>query len=283
MKYISAVFFIIVVVLPIKTYALEEGEIYRLKSITDVYASYSDAKSQKKEDSFAVGKSSRFKVEEDLGDAYRVSLLTVYRIPCYALKTDAGGSNDDPVCESDASKIISAVGGGLANHRVVLTDTRAVKGGIYYLPLTVNIEGSSEVTKIDKLTNLSESGPVVGALLVPYKYRINTKSIEGETTVGMYLGYAFEPAWFNRVTDTSVTFVPYFSAGLTNIDINTQAEDGSIDTNSEQGVTVAIGFLLKNWSTTNLGFVIGQDRIGDKSWEHEGKNWVSLSLGWKLN
>jgi len=282
MKSLSSVFLIMEVVFPIKAYALDEGGIYRLKAITDVYDNYFDAKIQKKESSLAVGKSTRFKVEEDFGDVYRISLLTVYRIPCYALKTELGGS-DDPVCESDESKLIKAVGGGLANHKVVLTDTKAVKGGIYYLPLTVKIEGSHKVTKIDKLAKSSEAGPVVGILLVPYKYRINSKSIEGETTIGMYLGYAVEPAWFNRITDTSVTFVPYFSAGLTNVDINTQAEDRSIDTNSEQGVTVAIGFLLKNWSSTNLGFVIGQDRIGDKSWEHEGKTWVSLSLGWVLN
>lgn len=262
--------------------ALEVGGVYRLNSITSVYDDYLKAKNRSESDRIALGKSSRFRVEQDLGGVYRISLINIYKIPCYVPIEHDSRELKPQACESDKKKIIKAVGGGIATHRHELTDTYAVVGGVYYLPMTVESSSETKIS-IDKLTKKSETGPVVGALLVPYKYRTDTKTIDGETTIAVYMGYAIEPEWFNRRVDTSVTFVPYLSAGLTSIDVNNVSDSGEIQADSKQGVTLAFGFILKNWDSTNLGFVIGQDRIGDESWEHEGKTWLSFSVGWNIN
>jgi len=32
----------------------------------------------------------------------------------------------------------------------------------------------------------------------------------------------------------------------------------------------------------NIGLVYGQDRIGDKTWQHEGNDWISFMIDWDI-
>ena len=34
--------------------------------------------------------------------------------------------------------------------------------------------------------------------------------------------------------------------------------------------------------TGNIGLVYGQDRTGDKTWLHEGEDWLSFMIGWDI-
>lgn len=71
------------------------------------------------------------------------------------------------------------------------------------------------------------------------------------------------------------------SAGLTQVSVPSSSDPKKTDDKS--GITIAAGFLLQNWSNINIGFVYGQDRIGeDQNWQHEGKGWLSFIIGWDL-
>jgi hypothetical protein len=138
--------------------------------------------------------------------------------------------------------------------------------------LPFKVEDTFEVSAVseESLTGLS-----AGPLIVPFKYRVNDKSITGDATVGMYAGITFEPGctksnWCFRIT-------PIISAGISQVSVS----DGENST-SKTSATWAAGFLISNWSDLNIGVVYGQDRIGDSSWEHEGKGWVSIMVGWQL-
>jgi hypothetical protein len=140
----------------------------------------------------------------------------------------------------------------------------------YILPAKIkNVIDASDVSRIS-LTGLS-----AGPLVVPFKYRFNNDSITGDAVIGLYAGITFEPGcitdnWCFRIT-------PLISAGIAQVSVNT-------DTNNENksSATWAAGFLITDWADMNLGLIYGEDRIGDKDWEHEGEGWLSFMIGWKL-
>ncbi|MDH4273818.1 MAG: hypothetical protein OEW08_02140, partial [Gammaproteobacteria bacterium] len=121
----------------------------------------------------------------------------------------------------------------------------------------------------------SFAGPASGPLIVPFKYRLNDKSLTGESAIGYYAGYRIEPRI--PLTNTRVPLSPFIAGGLTQINMATNG-----DTDNKTGVTIAVGFLVQNWAGVNIGLVGGQDRIGNGAWVHEGKNWVSFMIGWNL-
>lgn len=113
--------------------------------------------------------------------------------------------------------------------------------------------------------------------MVPFKYRLNDDSLSGDAAVGFYAGMTFEPGcltenWCFRIT-------PLLSAGISQVSV---AETDGSGTENKTSVTWAAGFLITDWSDMNIGLICGQDRIGDKTWEHEGKGWLSFMIGWQL-
>lgn len=131
------------------------------------------------------------------------------------------------------------------------------------------------VLAIEKTVQKAMDGFVSGPLIVPFKFRQDDGTISGQATVGYYIGYAGEPKIAG--TDKRFTIAPFFSGGLTQIDVS---KNGT--TESRSGVTLAGGFLINNWANANFGAVYGWDWIGDKTWEHEGKGWISFMVGWSL-
>jgi len=130
---------------------------------------------------------------------------------------------------------------------------------------------------IDILKSVQPSlaGPVSGPLIVPFKYRLDDKSLSGEAAIGYYAGYRTEPKmpW----TKTRISFSPFIAGGISQVNTSTNGE-----TDNRTAVTLATGILIQNWDNVNIGFVIGQDRIGDNTWQFEGKSWVSFMIGWDL-
>ncbi|WP_115719635.1 hypothetical protein [Gallaecimonas mangrovi] len=151
-----------------------------------------------------------------------------------------------------------------------------IKGDIYYL-------SKDEVNGVPVENRVQQSfgGLVSGPLIVPFKYRLDDKSIGGDATVGYYAGWGIETNFFN-LSDTYVTFTPFLSAGLTQVSVLSEAEDGTTKTDSKSGFSWATGILIKNWDSVNIGIVYGQDRIGDQDWQHEGEGWFSISIGWEM-
>ena len=149
-------------------------------------------------------------------------------------------------------------------------DTIWVLGdGVYILPKNVG--------KISVATISTESvtGLTSGPLVVPFKYRLNNKSITGDATLGAYAGITFEPGCTK--SNWCFKFTPLISAGLSQITV-----DNNGTQEQKTGATLAIGFLITNWSNINIGLLYGQDRIGDATWVHEGETWVSFMIGWEL-
>jgi hypothetical protein len=128
---------------------------------------------------------------------------------------------------------------------------------------------------VEKSVQVTLSGPVSGPLIIPFKYRLDDDSMSGEAAIGYYAGYRAEP----RIpfTQQRMPLSPFIGAGLTQIDVSTGPE-----ADNKTGITLAVGILINNWADVNIGFVYGQDRVGDKSWKHEGESWVSFMIGWDI-
>lgn len=130
-------------------------------------------------------------------------------------------------------------------------------------------------TSIANSAKLSLTGPVSGPLIVPFKYRTDDKSLSGEAAIGYYAGYRTETTI--PFTNTRIPVSPFIAGGLTQINVSTTG-----DADNKSGVTLAVGILINNWADVNLGFVYGQDRIGDSTWKHEGDGWISFMIGWDI-
>jgi hypothetical protein len=151
-----------------------------------------------------------------------------------------------------------------------------IKGEIYFLD-----KNPTKGIPVEDKVEQSFSGLVSGPLIVPFKYRLNDKSLAGDATVGYYAGWGVESNFFG-LSETHVTFTPFISAGLAQVSVLSEAEDGTTTTNSKSGFSWATGLLIKNWDSVNIGIVYGQDRVGDTNWKHEGKGWFSISVGWEI-
>lgn len=147
-----------------------------------------------------------------------------------------------------------------------------IEDDVYYLSKS-EVNGVPIESKVEQ----SFGGVVSGPLIVPFKYRLDDKSIGGDATVGYYAGYGFDIP----ISDQYITVTPFLSAGLTQVSVLSEAETGT-KTDSKSGFSWATGFLISNWDSVNIGIVYGQDRIGDQNWAHEGEGWVSISIGWEL-
>ena len=128
----------------------------------------------------------------------------------------------------------------------------------------------------EKSVSQAFSGPVSGPLVVPFKYRLNNGTITGEATIGYYAGYSFDIPI--PKSNFRIPVVPFISGGLTQVSVPTD----SGGTNSRSGITIAFGLLIKNWGDLTVGAVVGQDRIGDPDFVHEGQWWLSFMIGWEI-
>jgi len=129
--------------------------------------------------------------------------------------------------------------------------------------------------QFSEVTDNSLVGLSSGPLFIPFKYRLDDKSLAGDSTIGMYAGVTYD--LFCDSSAYCFQFTPIVSAGVSQVSVL----DGT-DVDEKTGATLAVGFLVQNWKDVNIGLVYGQDRVGDSGWVHEGKGWVSFMIGWKL-
>ena len=281
--------------------AIEKDKMYRLHIVTNVYEKYSDLKNSR--NGLLVGARSKFHVIEELTDGYKVVFLNIYEVPCFRkikyvdqkkIKSRAGAKkttnkyivNDRILdqtqpCAKDKKELKRASHGGQISHFESWTSTFVLPEREYFLPKETFLADEKFKTSLDKITNPTLKGPNAGVLIVPFKYRRNTGEIEGEAKVGVYAGYAMDVA-LSRYVGPSIIFVPFISVGLSSVSATTLDESGMEKESSETAVSLAGGLLIKNWDNFTLGFVVGEDRIGDKTWIHEGKTWMAASVGWKF-
>lgn len=138
------------------------------------------------------------------------------------------------------------------------------------------LDKSYKGADINKSVLPSASAVTSGPLIVPFKYRTGDNSITGDATIGYYAGYSFE----FHVPNSSILIpvTPFIAGGIGYVSV----ADGAASTESETSITWAVGILLSNWDSLNIGIVYGEDRVGDSDWEHEGDGWVSFMLGWEI-
>lgn len=227
--------------------ALEVNKVYRAKvnlTVEDANQNY-----------LIAGSKSKFRVIDASDDnSYAVSFTKVYKVTI--LNEDFVGKSSNEIDSSDS--LLKSVYSGV------------VSDEIYYLPKKFGKNNINTFNSVEE----SFGGFVSGPLIVPFKYRFDDKSITGDATIGYYAGYGWDVLTLN--------LVPFLSGGISQVSVSTTAEDGSVQSDNKTGFTVATGFLIKNWDKVNIGLVFGQDRIGNKNWEHEGEWWFSFSVGWEL-
>ncbi len=129
-------------------------------------------------------------------------------------------------------------------------------------------------TPASSIAILSLSGPVSGPLIVPFKYRLDSKNLTGEATLGYYAGYSVSIPIGNG---NRLPITPFLSGGLS---IVSDTEDG--DNDNKSAFTWSVGLLIQNWANVNIGLLYGEDRTGDQSWEYEGEGWISFMVGWSF-
>jgi hypothetical protein len=149
-------------------------------------------------------------------------------------------------------------------------------GLIYKIDKSMKVDGAASVD-LDKLISHSDSGLSSGPLVVPFKYRLDDKSLDGDAEIGYYAGAKFEP-FCSRGVNWCFRLVPMISAGISQVGVESET-----DTKSKSAFTISAGFLIDGWDGMNIGLVWGQDRVGDKTWQHEGKSWISFMIGWNLS
>ncbi|KGJ89807.1 hypothetical protein [Colwellia psychrerythraea] len=223
---------------------------YRARTSLEVYID----PSKKPKEVLKVGYQSKFVVLNNTDkNKYAIKFMNIYK---YAKLLPVDKQKDDDFIELKVSQVI--------------------KGDIYYLS-RAPVDG----VPIENRVQQSFGGLVSGPLIVPFKYRLDDKSISGDATIGYYAGWGVETNFFD-ISDKYVTFTPFLSAGLTQVSVLSEAADGTSKTDSKSGFTWATGILIKNWDSVNIGIVYGQDRIGDQNWQHEGEGWFSISVGWEM-
>lgn len=113
-----------------------------------------------------------------------------------------------------------------------------------------------------------------GLLIIPFKLRMEDKSLTGQSTIGYYIGREEEhlQAGWNWVIAGGLTLIPVTDAGG--------------ETEEKTGATLAVGWILKTIDNFQLGAFAGVDHIGGsagESWKFEDDPWVSLSIGFEFS
>ena len=199
-----------------------------------------------------VGAQSKFVViDNDNKDEYAIKFLNVYQV----VEIKATRTKDD--------------------YRK-FSPSDVIEDKVYYIK-------KSEVigVPIEKKVQQSFGGLVSGPLVVPFKYRLDDKSIAGDATVGYYAGWGWDTNFWGA-SDKYVTFTPFLSAGITQVSVSKTDKNGITSDENKSGFSWATGLLINNWDSVNIGIVYGEDRIGNQEWEHEGQGWVSISVGWEI-
>lgn len=236
--------------------SLQIGEIYRVTTNISVCVDMptSDTLDGCK-NVVKVGRFSRYRVLNIHNNFYVIDFTQIYDVLVYntSYVPPAEGEPYDP------------------NAAYKYEPAKVTEGELYYLPLKYN-----NAIIADSLAERSINGATSGPLIVPFKFRLDDKSLSGEATLGYYVGFDVS----SEIGEYWCT--PLISAGLTQISVSSSDGQGGVVDDTKTGVTIALGLLLKNWDGMNVGFVVGQDRIGDQSWAHEGETWISFSVGWQI-
>lgn len=113
-------------------------------------------------------------------------------------------------------------------------------------------------------------GWMAGALIVPFKYQLQSKVLTSSSTFQLYMGYKRE--------SNSNKEGPFVSLGVVMADIPT----GAGTSTNKTGYSYGIGWLftVKKDSGMQLMLLWGQDRFGANSgYPYEGDTWLSTSIG----
>lgn len=116
------------------------------------------------------------------------------------------------------------------------------------------------------------NGITYGALVVPFKMRLNDKTLSGQASIGPFWGWR----WGN-VGDGAVTL--FATTGLTTISIS---DVNSSETENRLGLTAGVGLVATTAEGFQIGLIYGIDHLGDKDepgWRYEDRPWVSFSIG----
>lgn len=155
-------------------------------------------------------------------------------------------------------------------------ETDHVDGKIYYLK-----KEDDKNVSINNRVEQSLGGMASGPMIVPFKYRLDDKTLDGSISIGYYVGWGWDTN-FGGISESYATITPFLAGGWVPVVKPTVDKDGQETDKGQSGYTWAVGLLVKNWHDTTFGFVYGEDRLGDSDWEHEGEGWFSMSVGWKF-
>lgn len=208
-----------------------------------------------------VGAQSRLRVIDSSEAAYTVVFEVIYKVGRLMTTQELKAANEQDDAEDFTAYELSDV----------------VREEPYYLCRKLS-DGSAIESRLAQ----AHGGVVSGPLIVPFKYRLDDKSMDGSATVGYYAGYGFEIGRDVFNTLEPIVLSPFISAGVTQITVEEIDAQGERKSESKSGFSLAVGILLNNWDGLNIGLVVGQDRIGDDEYTHEGETWVSFSVGWDI-
>lgn len=154
--------------------------------------------------------------------------------------------------------------------------------------VSVECDGKAETIPDDVAIRINKSdlhdlvpdrfGLTYGALVVPFKYHFGgSKSFEGNSTVGPFLGYRFDKSGYGFGVK-AIAFV-----GGAAIRVNRNDENGGDNDETLAGFSYGVGLLGTVKSEFQLGVVVGQDRVSDGSdYEDNGEWWGAVALGFSF-
>ena len=134
-----------------------------------------------------------------------------------------------------------------------------------------------DISAMDELGG-NRYGFTYGALVVPYKYHFSgSKSFEGNSTVGPFLGYRFD----QNGLGLGIKLVAFVGGAA--IRVNRTDENGENNDETLAGFSYGVGALGRLKNDFQLGIVFGEDRVSDGSdYEDNGKLWGAVALGFSF-
>lgn len=154
-----------------------------------------------------------------------------------------------------------------ADHKI---ETGEVRAGKLY---------SISKTSLEKAWSVFVQGVSVGALAVPFKYRMATPSaravITNNASIGASVGMKFGgwPGFFSQ---------PLVFIAFTRIPV--AAANGATPT-ERNGLTLGTGVALEIKGGAQFGIIVGWDQVADgddPNWDYQGRPWLSIGINYKL-
>lgn len=198
----------------------------------------------------------------------------------FSVHTDTAIQGVTKPCKLPAGQTFRALGLNEDKDLIVYTNENNIKcmtmnNGVIKKSATTIPQNTALIVDKKDLRPMNRFGLTYGALLVPYKYYVDSDDFKAASSIGPYMGYRFDPSsnWLGLgakvvgFLGATTVEVPKDSGGTSNI----------------FGISYGVGLIGVLKKEFQFGLVVGADRVSNsENFDNNGKAWVALALGYNF-